>query len=407
MTATSLYIHIPWCEKKCPYCDFNSHTSAAPLPEQRYLNALLQDLETDLTHYGDICEINTIFIGGGTPSLMSAYFYQQLFQGIHELVTITHTAEITLEANPSSAEAQKFLEYRDIGINRLSLGIQSFNDQHLKTLGRIHDKQAAITAIQAATTAGFKRINLDLMFGLPDQTLNEALYDLQQAIDFGVDHLSWYQLTIEKNTLFYRQQPLLPSLDIKSDIQDAGHELLNNNHYEQYEISAFSQQSPCQHNLNYWNFGDYLGIGAGAHGKTTSLSNKKLSIIRSAKTRAPLDYLTTFNNDSSDRTHSRHPSIATSPENKIIPCSSTSRAGTKLQAIPENEYMIEFLMNALRLRSGFSLETAKAQANITLEALKAAIPQAFELNLLENKNGYISTTPHGWRFIDTILEMLV
>lgn len=288
MSALSLYIHIPWCIRKCPYCDFNSHKSPDELPEKQYIQALIADLKTDLLSFPGRM-ISSIFIGGGTPSLLSAQAYDTLLNTIQSLLPFAADIEITLEANPGTVEQQRFRNYRRLGINRLSIGIQSFNPSHLRALGRIHDENQAHQAIDAARRAGFDNINLDIMHGLPKQTLTEGLLDLKTALSHQPEHLSWYQLTIEPNTVFYKTRPPLPTEDEAYDLELTGFELLKSMQYERYEISAFSKKNKkSRHNLNYWLFGDYYGIGAGAHGKLTTPDGK---IYRTQKHRQPKDYL--------------------------------------------------------------------------------------------------------------------
>ena len=265
----SLYIHIPWCIKKCPYCDFNSHELQTSLPEAEYVEALCQDFDRDFEFCGDR-PIHSIFIGGGTPSLFQAKSFDSLLQHIQSKTALSDKLEITLEANPGTAEARKFSDYFSAGINRLSLGIQSFDNKQLQNLGRIHSSDESRKAIQFARAAGFDNYNLDLMHGLPGQTLESAMSDLQSAIDFEPRHISWYQLTIEPNTVFYTRPPILPTEPVLNEVEEAGIVLLKQNSFQRYEVSAYSQSnSQSQHNLNYWEFGDYLGIGAGAHGKIT------------------------------------------------------------------------------------------------------------------------------------------
>lgn len=267
MSELGIYVHLPWCERKCPYCDFNSHETPA-LPEQRYVDALLKDLDNDASWVDR--PATSIFFGGGTPSLFSAGAIGQILDGIERRIGFAPDIEITLEANPGSAEVAKFQGFRAAGVNRLSIGVQSFNADALKHLGRVHDPEQAKSALQAVTAAGFDNFNVDLMHGLPGQTQAQARDDLEQAIDSGASHLSWYQLTIEPNTVFYKQPPVLPDEDALIDIQDMGWALLAQAGFEHYEISAFCRPGcPARHNLTYWNFGDYLGIGAGAHGKLT------------------------------------------------------------------------------------------------------------------------------------------
>ncbi|MFZ7202700.1 radical SAM family heme chaperone HemW [Avibacterium avium] len=288
----SLYVHIPWCVQKCPYCDFNSHAQKGGIPEQEYIAHLLADLRQDLARYqasiGDRT-LHSIFIGGGTPSLFSAQGIAQLLQGIEQQIPFAPNIEITLEANPGTAEASRFAGYVEAGVNRLSLGIQSFDDEKLQRLGRIHNSAEAKSAVQMAKDAGFKRINLDLMHGLPNQTLTQALDDLRQAIALEPSHLSWYQLTIEPNTMFAYRPPTLPDDDALWDIFEQGHQLLSQAGYEQYETSAYAKAGDqCRHNLNYWRFGDYLAIGCGAHGKLTFPNG---DILRFSKTKHPKGYM--------------------------------------------------------------------------------------------------------------------
>ena len=265
----ALYVHIPWCIRKCPYCDFNSHTATPELPEQAYVEAVLADLDLDLLHVHGR-QLTSIFFGGGTPSLFSASALQALLAGIEQRIAFSANIEITLEANPGTFEQEKFAAYRALGINRLSIGIQSFQDSKLEALGRVHSGAEAIAAVSMARQAGFTNFNLDLMHGLPDQSPAQALADLQTAIDLAPSHLSWYQLTMEPNTVFWSKPPVLPEDDVLWDIQEAGQKLLAQHGFVQYEVSAYARAgAAAQHNLNYWSFGDFIGIGAGAHGKVS------------------------------------------------------------------------------------------------------------------------------------------
>ncbi|MFZ2320426.1 MAG: radical SAM family heme chaperone HemW, partial [Pseudomonas sp.] len=284
----ALYIHIPWCVRKCPYCDFNSHAAGPTLPEQEYVDALLADLDADLGRVHGR-QLSSIFFGGGTPSLFSAAALGRLLAGVEQRIGFAADIEITLEANPGTFEQAKFQAYRQLGINRLSIGVQSFQADKLKALGRIHDGDEAIRAADMARAAGFDNFNLDLMHGLPDQSIEDALSDLRIAIAQQPTHLSWYQLTMEPNTVFWSQPPTLPEDDTLWDIQEAGQQLLAEHGYLQYEVSAYARAGrQAQHNLNYWSFGDFIGIGAGAHGKLSSPSGQ---IVRTWKTRLPKDYL--------------------------------------------------------------------------------------------------------------------
>lgn len=284
----SLYIHIPWCVQKCPYCDFNSHALKGEVPHDDYVAHLLRDLDADVAYAQDR-EVKTIFIGGGTPSLLSGTAMQTLLDGVRARLNLAADAEITMEANPGTVEADRFVEYQRAGVNRISIGVQSFSDEKLRRLGRIHGPEEAKRAAHLAAGLGLRSFNLDLMHGLPDQSLEEALNDLRQAIALNPPHLSWYQLTIEPGTLFGSRPPVLPDDDSLWDIFEQGDKLLTAAGYVQYETSAYAKPGyQCQHNLNYWRFGDYLGIGCGAHGKVTFPDGR---ILRTAKTRHPRGYM--------------------------------------------------------------------------------------------------------------------
>jgi len=288
----SLYIHIPWCVQKCPYCDFNSHAQKGAIPEQEYVRHLLADLTADLSRYQESVQqrsLHSIFIGGGTPSLFSAENIAYLLHQIEQHIPFEPNIEITLEANPGTAEATRFLGYVQAGVNRISMGIQSFSDEKLQKLGRIHNAAEAKSAVGFARISSLRSFNLDLMHGLPNQTLHEALADLHQAIELAPPHLSWYQLTIEPNTMFAYRPPKLPDDDELWDIFEQGHQLLTAAGYQQYETSAYAKPDfQCQHNLNYWRFGDYLAIGCGAHGKVSFPNGK---ILRYSKTKHPKGYM--------------------------------------------------------------------------------------------------------------------
>lgn len=370
----SLYVHVPWCIRKCPYCDFNSHAAQEHLPEVAYVEALLADLDQDLP-WVQGRSVSTIFFGGGTPSLLSASAYQQFFAGLRQRLTLAPDCEITLEANPGTFEADKFAAYRQLGINRLSMGIQSFQPQQLQNLGRVHDREQALKAIASARQAGFDNFNLDLMHGLPGQTPEQALDDLHTALQFEPPHLSWYQLTIEPNTEFYKRPPVLPEDDCLWDIQEAGQALLASRGYQHYEISAFSQPGrAARHNLNYWRFGDYLGIGAGAHGKITLATGEQL---RSWKTRLPKDYL--------------------DPAKAFL-------AGQ--QSIAAEELGLECLMNALRLRDGISVEDFETRTGVTLAEVAAPVERALKLGLLEIGD-HIRATERGQQYLNELLALFI
>lgn len=371
----SLYIHIPWCIRKCPYCDFNSHQAGAELPEQAYIQALLADLDTDLP-WVQGREIQSIFFGGGTPSLFSAAAYEALFNGLQQRLSFAPGIEITLEANPGTFEAEKFAAYRQLGINRLSIGIQSFHPPHLQALGRVHDSVQAMRAVELAQQAGFDNFNLDLMYGLPGQTVEQALADIRQALVFNPPHLSWYQLTIEPNTEFYKTPPRLPQDDDLWDIQEAGLALLAQQGFEHYEISAHAKPGQAaRHNLNYWQFGDYLGIGAGAHGKITLPQTGQ--VIRTQKTRLPKDYL--------------------QPAKPFL---------TSQQAIAADEIGLECLMNALRLKDGMPTAAFLQRTGLTLDAVAKPVQKARQLALLQ-VDERIMATAKGQQYLNELLALFL
>ena len=368
----SLYIHIPWCVRKCPYCDFNSHAATPELPEEAYVDALLADLDQELPAVHGR-PISSIFFGGGTPSLFSAPALGRLLAGVEQRIPFAPGIEITLEANPGTFEQEKFKAYRQLGINRLSIGVQSFQQAKLEALGRIHNGDEAVRAAGMARAAGFDNFNLDLMHGLPDQSLDDALGDLRQAIDLGPTHLSWYQLTLEPNTVFWSQPPELPEDDILWDIQEAGQALMAEHDFAQYEVSAYAQPGrAARHNMNYWSFGDFIGIGAGAHGK---LSHPDGRILRTWKTRLPKDYL-----------------------NPAKPF----KAGEKL--LPMDELPFEFLMNALRLTQGVDAELFAKRTGLPLEQLAAARREAEQRGLLQVEADRLVATPRGQLFLNDLLQ---
>jgi oxygen-independent coproporphyrinogen-3 oxidase len=368
----SLYIHIPWCVRKCPYCDFNSHTASPILPEEEYVDALLADLDLDLPHVHGR-ELRSIFFGGGTPSLFSAQALGRLLTGVEQRIRFASDIEVTLEANPGTFEQDKFRAYRGLGINRLSIGIQSFQEAKLKALGRIHNGDEAIRAADMARQAGFDNFNLDLMHGLPDQSQEEALNDLRQAIALAPTHLSWYQLTLEPNTVFWNQPPVLPEDDILWDIQETGQQLLADNGYAQYEVSAYAQPGKAaRHNLNYWAFGDFIGIGAGAHGK---LSHPDGRIIRTWKTRLPKDYL--------------------NPDKPF-------QAGHK--RLSTEELPFEFLMNALRLTDGVDAALFQERTGLSLASLASARREAEQRGLLKADPARLVATAQGQLFLNDLLQ---
>lgn len=371
----ALYVHIPWCIRKCPYCDFNSHKAPSSLPEQAYVDALLQDLEQDLPLAAGR-PLESIFIGGGTPSLFSAEALKRLLDGIQARIGWQPDIEITLEANPGTFEQDKFSAYRELGINRLSIGVQSFNSQHLQQLGRVHDGDEALRAAHIARQAGFEHINLDLMHGLPSQTPEQAMSDLQQALELDPGHISWYQLTIEPNTVYWSKPPQLPEDDCLWDIQEQGLALLASHGYQQYEVSAHARdEQQARHNLNYWQFGDFLGIGAGAHGKISHADGR---IQRYWKTRQPDDYLR---------------------EGKA------KLAGQQL--LSDDELPFEFLMNALRLTAGVPASLFSERTGLPLEVLQQARQQAEQRGLLSVDPQRLAATAHGQLFLNDLLQMFL
>lgn len=371
----SLYIHVPWCVRKCHYCDFNSHTSPQSLPEKAYVAALIADLQADLA-WVQGRKIGSVFIGGGTPSLFSGQTYQDLFTQLRQHLDFSNDCEVTLEANPATVEHDNFEGYLAAGINRLSLGVQSFNPTHLQTLGRIHSQKDAFNAIQLAKTAGFSNFNLDLMHGLPQQDLSQALEDIDCALSFHPTHLSWYQLTIEPNTAFYRQPPALPDDDILWAIQEAGQQKLAQAGFQQYEVSAYSQQRPSKHNLNYWQFGDYLAIGAGAHGKVTTPEG----IFRYRKTRLPKDYLTA------------------APQQQ-------ARLG--LEKIVTEDLYFEFMMNALRLKNGVPIDYFEQRTGLAWADLLTQIQPALNKQWLTLDTQHIKCTDLGFNYLNDVLSLFL
>ncbi|MEQ0922925.1 radical SAM family heme chaperone HemW [Acinetobacter schindleri] len=370
----SLYIHMPWCVRKCPYCDFNSH--AVPDGklsldlEQEYLHALVEDFKTQLD-FAQGRQIHSVFIGGGTPSLISAQGYQWLFSQLKALLPFEEGCEITLEANPGTVEHDPFANYLAAGINRLSIGVQSFNTEHLKKLGRIHSNEDAISAIAHAKEAGFERINVDLMHGLPEQTLEQALNDLKLAVENGATHISWYQLTIEPNTVFFRTQPILPMDEVLEDIQEQGEAYLKAQGFINYEVSAWRKELPSAHNLNYWQFGDYLSIGAGAHGKVTQADG----VYRFQKTRLPKDYL------------------AKVPAEHL-----------QFKRIEAEDMPFEFMMNALRLNNGVTAKLYAERTGLSLDGLNALLTSLRQRKLMVEDSERLACTEQGHVFLNSVLE---
>lgn len=364
----SLYIHTPWCIKKCPYCDFNSHGIHHTLPEELYIDTLIQDFESK-TSWLQNRPLHSIFIGGGTPSLLSWHAYEKLFHAISKKINITDI-EITLEANPGTLSLEKLIAYKSIGINRISLGVQSFQEHHLKTLGRIHNSNEAIEAIENIIKANFSTFNIDIMHGLPQQTLDEAISDIKMACNFSPPHLSWYQLTIEPNTYFASYPPTLPKEPIMAAIENEGKKLLSEQ-YHHYEISAFAKQNHlCKHNLNYWNFGDYIGIGAGAHSKMTNLSNYQT--YRYANIKHPTKYM----------------------EQK--------RFLANENRLSNETVLFEFMLNVLRLHQPISYQILEERTCFTRQQLKKACLGLIQEQLLWFNENEFGTTPLGKQFLNDV-----
>ncbi|MCI0197827.1 radical SAM family heme chaperone HemW [Cronobacter sakazakii] len=369
----SLYIHIPWCVQKCPYCDFNSHALKGEVPHDDYVQHLLGDLDNDAP-WAQGREVKTIFIGGGTPSLLSGPAMQTLLDGVRARLTLAPDAEITMEANPGTVEADRFVEYQRAGVNRISIGVQSFSEPKLARLGRIHGPEEAKRAARLASGLGLRSFNLDLMHGLPDQSLEEALDDLREAIALNPPHLSWYQLTIEPNTLFGSRPPVMPDDDALWDIFEQGHQLLTAAGYEQYETSAYAKPGyQCQHNLNYWRFGDYLGIGCGAHGKVTLADGR---ILRTAKTRHPRGYMT---GNYLDKQHE----------------------------VEAKDKPFEFFMNRFRLLEPAPRAEFVRYTGLSEVAIRPQIDEAIALNYLVETSESWQITEHGKLFLNSLLELFL
>ncbi|WP_336700592.1 radical SAM family heme chaperone HemW [Pantoea dispersa] len=369
----SLYIHIPWCVQKCPYCDFNSHALKGEVPHSEYVQHLLNDLDQDLPLTAGR-EVRTIFIGGGTPSLLSSEAMQQLMDGVRARLPLAADAEITMEANPGTVEADRFSGYQRAGINRISIGVQSFSPQKLTRLGRIHGPDEAVRAAQLAAGLGLRSFNLDLMHGLPDQSLEEALDDLRQAIALNPPHLSWYQLTIEPNTLFGSRPPVLPDDDALWDIFEQGHQLLSAAGYQQYETSAYAKPGyRCEHNLNYWRFGDYLGIGCGAHGKLTQPDGR---IVRTVKTRHPRGFM---KGSYLDKQHD----------------------------VPDEDKPFEFFMNRFRLLEAAPRADFQRYTGLNEAVIRPQIDAAIAAGYVQEQPEHWQITEKGKLFLNSLLELFM
>ena len=376
----SLYIHIPWCVKKCPYCDFNSHESrfknqAQEIPEKRYVAALIADLEQSIPRvYGR--KIKSVFFGGGTPSLFSAESIDEILSAVRMLTPLEYGAEITLEANPGTVDTNHFIGYKQAGVNRVSLGIQSFNADYLKALGRIHDDKQAIAAAELALKT-FERVNLDVMYGLPNQSLKHALNDAKMAVSLNPDHLSFYHLTLEPNTPFHRTPPSLPSDDTSADMQEQIEVLLAKHDYEHYETSAFCKpNSQARHNLNYWQFGDYLGIGAGAHSKLS------------------------FHDKITRETRHKHPKA-------FMENAEAGNAVDNTWLIEKNELGFEFMMNALRLTGGFDTKLFTERTGMPWQPISMRVAEASNKGLITIEGNWVKPTLLGQRYLNNLLELFL
>ena len=371
----SLYIHIPWCVRKCPYCDFNSHEARATVPENEYVDALILDLEQALPLiWGRM--IHSIFFGGGTPSIFSPDAIDRILSAVRARVQLTYEAEITLEANPGTVDEARFVGFRDAGVNRLSLGIQSFNSRHLAALGRIHDEAQARSAAEIALLT-FERVNLDLMYALPEQTMDEALSDVRMALALGPTHLSCYHLTLEPNTPFYRTPPPLPDDDASAAMQEAIEELLAGADYQHYETSAFAKAGKrCRHNLNYWLFGDYLGIGAGAHSKLSFHDR----IIRQSRYKHPASY---------------------------VQKTATGEHIEQERILGTKDLGFEFMMNALRLTEGFEAPLFEERTGLPLSVVNQPLAEAESKGLITRDVARIAPTLRGQRYLNELLQLFL
>jgi len=375
-TPLGLYIHLPWCVRKCPYCDFNSHELRNALPETAYVDALIQDFEEHLPAIWGR-RISTIFFGGGTPSLFSPAAIERILTEINARSAFHADIEITMEANPGTLDESRFTGFRQAGINRVSLGVQSLQDEKLKTLGRIHNREYALRAVDMLKKAGFDNFNLDFMHGLPNQSIDDALSDLREAIACEPTHLSWYQLTIEPNTFFHHHPPALPAEEVLWEIQEQGKALLTDAGFMQYEVSAYAKNNRvCAHNVNYWEFGDYLGIGAGAHSKLTHTD--KQIMTRHWQVKNPRDYL--------------------HPDKKFV---------AEEKAISEHEAVFEFMLNALRLTHGVPLTLFAERTGLTLDSIQPQLKLAYEKKLLIDNPNILCPSELGHRFLNDLVAMFL
>jgi len=372
----SLYIHIPWCVRKCPYCDFNSHAAPDAIPEDLTIKTLLRDLTEQIPRLENR-PVMSIFFGGGTPSLFTPKAIAEILHGVNQRMNLTEQIEITLEANPGTVDETRFSGFRQAGVNRLSIGIQSLQNEKLQALGRIHNREYALRAVDAALAAGFNNLNLDLMHGLPGQSIDDALEDLNDALSFQPPHISWYQLTIEPNTFFHHRPPVLPEDDLLWDIQEQGQSVLQQAGLNQYEISAYAKSDhECIHNRNYWEFGDYLGIGAGAHSKITD--TEKQIITRHSQIKNPRDYL--------------------NPEKKLTASNTI---------LTEKDLCFEFMLNALRLTKGVSCDLFTQRTGLSIHTLQPMLDFAKEKKWMVSDENSLCATELGQRFLNDVIGLFL
>lgn len=372
----SLYVHLPWCVRKCPYCDFNSYEAKGGTPEREYVDALLRDLDAELGLVQDRA-LESVFFGGGTPSLFSPDGIARILEGIEARIAVRDDLEVTLEANPGAVDAERFAGFRAAGVNRLSIGIQSFRNEQLARLGRIHDAEQARRAVELARLAGFRNFNLDLMYALPEDDVEGAAGDLATALALEPAHISWYQLTLEPNTAFHRKPPALPEDDVVAAIEERGRALLREHGYERYEVSAYAKEGArCRHNLNYWQFGDYLGIGAGAHGKVTL--GREGTILRRAKTRNPRTYLATAGSDA---------------------------AVTVERIEAPRQIVLEYMMGALRLVDGVPLSAFEERTGQSAAGIKGPVDEAGRRGWLSSAGAVLRPTPSGFELLNPLLAL--
>ena len=369
----ALYVHLPWCVRKCPYCDFNSHEiKGGSFPEREYVDAVVRDLHYSASLFRGR-KLESVFLGGGTPSLMSAHSIGAILEAVDSVSGLCHDTEITLEANPGAADSQRFAGYRNLGVNRLSVGAQSFDNNKLKSIGRIHDADGGRSAVAAGTAAGFADINIDLMYGLPGQTVADAMADLAAAVSLEPAHVSWYQLTIEPNTVFHAKPPPLPGDDLTWEMQSRGADYLAGQGYRQYEVSAWSRPgSECRHNLNYWEFGDYIGVGAGAHGKITNGT-----VTRQSRLRVPQSYMRAAGSDA---------------------------AVAAQRTLNEQDCILEFMLNALRLKDGVPLSCFSARTGLAPDRVQTQVDAARADGLLEDEPALLKATQKGARYLNDLLQ---